>query len=432
MSAKRMLDLVGLVRATRGVAAQHIALRRRQVKLHSKTSSLWKAIDGQLEAVAQIYQKSSSIVQNTSSSTPTYTTQARDYELLIPSKESVGEEANTSKNQRLPDQEVFYQKPQANSTANPVLKQAVDVQQEEASRDPLPDSTVPPLGYNAIIPNPPSNEELIRAEEARWAQRQAEVQIPSIEAESRQSTAARDNKKALDPGLGVQQDRDVFSTPSSETTAVLSSFPQIKISKNLGTVQEGHEHVQDKGINQDVLYSPPPKPSSDPIPHTQAISEQDVSEEMYSGLFHSPRVARMLKGNPSRLSAKDKLSLQDSRKVVPEHRGELTPNDSLSSSTTDENGRSHPKLVDKDVKQLTQDIQGSAEPPLPGSEVVMFSVPSQKCTDRLTGLSAGPKQSRHSIRKSLQDERVAGSVLQVWSSLAVWWPRHLNGFWSSW
>lgn len=85
--------------------------------------------------------------------------------------------------------------------------------------------------------------------------------------------------------LNVSQQQDVFYEPSRTSAPDQSALPRVKVPKATGTVQAG---VAD-GLNADVYHSAV-------APETPAPEQSEVSEEMMQGLFHSPRVSRMISG----------------------------------------------------------------------------------------------------------------------------------------
>jgi aarF domain-containing kinase len=111
-------------------------------------------------------------------------------------------------------------------------------------------------------------------DQARKLQRQAESQIP---AESAQYTG---NEKP--DALNVSQQQDVFYKPSTQSAPDLSSLPRVKLPKVAADAQASSD-----GLNADIFTSPV---SDKPAP------VEEMSEEMVQGLFHSPRVSRMISG----------------------------------------------------------------------------------------------------------------------------------------
>ncbi|KXG50343.1 uncharacterized protein PGRI_068340 [Penicillium griseofulvum] len=112
----------------------------------------------------------------------------------------------------------------------------------------------------------------------RKVQRQAESQIPASVA----TYSGNEKPSALD----VSKQQDVFYEPSLRSDLGLSGLPRVKVPKVAGDAQIGND-----GLNADVFQSPveSAKPAS---------VEQEMSDEMIQGLFHSPRVSRMISGKP--------------------------------------------------------------------------------------------------------------------------------------
>ncbi|KAJ5847544.1 hypothetical protein N7455_011501 [Penicillium solitum] len=136
---------------------------------------------------------------------------------------------------------------------------------------------------------------------ARKLQRQAESQIPASTA-----TYSGDEKPSA---LDVSKQQDVFYEPSLRSEPDLSSLPRVKVPKVAGDAQVGND-----GLNADVFHSSIEASKPAPV-------EQEMSEEMIQGLFHSPRVSRMISGQPPprrdwKLAAKPRQSVQDVPKPV--------------------------------------------------------------------------------------------------------------------
>lgn len=136
---------------------------------------------------------------------------------------------------------------------------------------------------------------------ARKLQRQAESQIPASTA-----TYSGDEKPSA---LDVSKQQDVFYEPSLRSEPDLSSLPRVKVPKVAGDAQVGSDR-----LNADVFHSSVEASKPAPV-------EQEMSEEMIQGLFHSPRVSRMISGQPPpkrdwKLAAKPQQSVQDVAKPV--------------------------------------------------------------------------------------------------------------------
>lgn len=130
-------------------------------------------------------------------------------------------------------------------------------------------------------PSPPKSPESTAnsppPDQARKLQRQAESQIPA--------KAAYATGKENDNTLNVSQQQDVFYEPPTQSGPDLSSLPRVKLPKAVGEAQTGGD-----GLNADVFTSP----VSD-----KPAQVEEMSDEMIQGLFHSPRVSRMISGKPS-------------------------------------------------------------------------------------------------------------------------------------
>ncbi|KAJ5822776.1 hypothetical protein N7447_005116 [Penicillium robsamsonii] len=113
---------------------------------------------------------------------------------------------------------------------------------------------------------------------AHKLQRQAESQIPASAA----TYSGNEKSSALD----VNEQQDVFYEPSLRSELNLSGLPRVKVPKVAGDAQVGSD-----GLNADVFHSSVESKKPAPV-------EQEMSEEMIQGLFHSPRVSRMISGKP--------------------------------------------------------------------------------------------------------------------------------------
>ncbi|KAL8927987.1 MAG: hypothetical protein Q9208_002062 [Pyrenodesmia sp. 3 TL-2023] len=362
---KRLLEAVALYKATRSIASKHAALRTRQLEIYKKTSSLARGVASQTARIASTATTASASSGRTQGGSLNHNVQAssdarRGVIAPVPSHESVqGSERTLAAKEGL-EQDHFYEPSKLNSTTQPPPKQSIGVQQEAAKRYPLPDGSIPPLeselgaplhdreSYSELpqtgptkqplsesdrqngeklkatspgkstIPGPSSQSTLPSSERARKLQREAETQIPSQAAEPPPAAAsevdAASNEQAAGIELRVDQERDFFYAPSPNTSRVLSALPRVKIPKNTVDKQHSAEPVSDERMNQDVFYTSHADQRLQTVPDQQALPQQDEpSEDMYSGLFHSPKVAKMLKGRPSAVDASKGLELQGAK-----------------------------------------------------------------------------------------------------------------------
>ena len=333
----RLLDTAALLKATQGVARKHLALRRQQLDTYSKTSSLAKAVKIRTDRVTLKIRAASALNQrfNASSySTQEQGAQESKNEIQVPSEESARGQPSTGEKQGL-EQDHFYKRSKSNSTTDPIPTGKLEVQQEQAKRKPLPDGSIPPAGSDASLsergqngflePQRPSPPKRPTAEDdekadgalqpksssrtsiplpakeipgmsdnrARELQREYEDQIPSKSAEP--SHTRELDLKEESSRLGFNQDKDVFYSSASTASPVLSALPRVKVPQMTEDTQESDEHVSDDQINQDVYYSSTSEQKTPILPEAQAMPEQDVPlEGLYSEIFHSPRVAKLL------------------------------------------------------------------------------------------------------------------------------------------
>lgn len=338
MSGRRLVDAAAMLKAARGVVSKCAVLQRRQLDIYSKTSSITRAVRYQTSEGTFKLGAGSVRVK---SSGKDLNEHAPDKETPVTSQAStIGGGKQVEKKSGL-EQDHFYTKSEANTTAQPLPDSDLEIRQEKGKRYPLPDGSIPPakpdislpkrdqdtfsettkrvsgkeslagkineansspqpvLPGGTSIPDPEVKAKLSITDRMRELQSDSENQIPSVSAEHPnarlQPEASPQDPVAGQHALGLEQ--DVFHTRSSEATRVLSSLPRVKIPKVTGATQGGDSQVSDDQINQDVFYSAPSKDQQQPVPEVQALPEQEQpSDDMYSDIFHSPRVAKLLKG----------------------------------------------------------------------------------------------------------------------------------------
>lgn len=380
MTGRRLLDVAAVFKASRGVAAKHVALRQHQLDNYSKTSSLAKAVKSQTDRVTLTVKAASALAERFNGRTPDYSTQGSQSKTSpqgapIPSRDGASgsndEEAGVS-------QDHFYERPdQYAATAEFPPNSNLGVKQEKAKRYPLPDGLVLPEDTAEVpkrdkesysrstqteplkapltekrgemgedlqptssrginISNPAEQTDPAISEKAKKLQRQAGKQIPSQSAEP--PPAAR----SAEPALKADQDRDVFYTPSLSDGQVDSSLPRFKLPENTKDAQESDEHVHDAQINQDVFYSSTSKSEEQPVPQIQAVPEQEqASDEAYTELFHSPRVARMLGSQSQPSKPSEGLQLTGAQETPVKQTKSPHDKDEVSSSIRTSAAESH-------------------------------------------------------------------------------------------
>ncbi|KAI3224852.1 hypothetical protein DTO012A9_6975 [Penicillium roqueforti] len=162
------------------------------------------------------------------------------------------------------------------------------------------DEPSPPSPAN-VPDKPPASTATPPPDLARKLQRQAESQIPS--------SVATYSIYEQPSALVASKQQDVFYEPSLRSEPDLSGLPRVKVPKAASDAQVGSD-----GLNADVFHSP--IESSKPAP-----VEHEMPEEMVQGLFHSPKVSRMISGQPPpkrdwKLAAKPQQPVVDAAKPV--------------------------------------------------------------------------------------------------------------------
>lgn len=351
MSGRRLLDAAALLKAARGVASRFVAIQRHQLNTYSKTSSLTKAVRYQ---TGQSTLKVGAGFVRVASSVHDSKEHAPGNEAPVPSQASTnGGRKQVEKKSGL-EQDHFYTKSEAN-TAQPLPDSELGVTQEKPKRYPLIDGSIsgaksdisvpkrdhdssfettkidpgedlvagrddrtkggfPPVSLSGTnIPDSESKAIQSISDRKRELQRDSENQIPSVSAEppNAQLQPKATPQDSLTGRHAADLEQDVFHTRSSKATRVLSSLPRVKLPKATEDTQGGNSQVPVDQINQDVFYSSPSKNQQQPVPEVQAVPEQEQpSDDMYSEIFHSPRIAKLLKGERKPDSATNGLKLR--------------------------------------------------------------------------------------------------------------------------
>ena len=388
MTGKRLLDLAALFKASREVAHKHIELRQRQWINYSKTSSLTRHLRGVTTVVngSPIHQRGTT--QRNTFSTSSRATEKGSSGSEVPSPKGIEAAVGKPDKEGL-EQDHFYTHSGENSTLKHPPNSKLGFKQDKAARYPLPDGTTPPngvplhkaqtregisallsqveyqespfdelkeresLGLNTLGKSIISNPEQNSVDHNRVIQRQTERQIPSEVAKPPPTTASSpdtvSNAEPNSPLLKVDQEQDVFYSPDSASEKVLSALPRAKVPKTSGIIQEGDPHVSDKHINQDVFYS-----SADPADHEsgtlqgESTPEEQLSEEQYSEIFHSPKIKNLLRKN-----------LESTERNLPDPKSPW--NQQKRSFATSRKAQVPKDEPSRDVKDLAADIAKDAQ-----------------------------------------------------------------------
>jgi aarF domain-containing kinase len=288
MSGKRVLDAVAVFNAARAVAYQHFTIRQSQLELYTRTSSITRAINRAGQARKDAYNAAHSFSKSTNTAANAQPSSGPE----TPNLQTVEGERQPIKRTEGLEQDHHYDISQGNSVADSVPEQDLEIQQDKAERYPLADGTT------TLTRSGPgraaTGAQGLSSEHVMKLQRQSEAQIPSKPAEppTIQTSSTTFPPVGESSEFSVEQEQDVFYQPPDSTAPVLSALPRFKIPKTEEDVQGGDPHVPQK-INADVFYSSRRLSQNDIANQTDAAQEHP-SEEMMGGLFHSPRVARLL------------------------------------------------------------------------------------------------------------------------------------------
>ncbi|OAL51027.1 ubiquinone biosynthesis protein-like protein coq-8 [Pyrenochaeta sp. DS3sAY3a] len=326
MAGRRLVDVAKLFNASKSIAQKHIALRSNQLEVYNKTSTLAKAVKNQTDRVTLTAAAAIELSKRFSEEAPAYAKAATARATGtrhddIPSRETVTREAPPSGTKEGINQDHHYDRSEQNTVSKPPPEEELEIQQEEATRRPLPDGTIPTSGVTleqesggqdtfAERPAGEAPKEPLAEDQGEQVRGKDEDLRPVESDESTiplpgqpKGTSTRSSEAIPSHATDLQQatkspeiqrlqeghDRDVFYARSVESQAPTSSPPRSQIPTHTGTSQNSDEHVEDGRLNQDVFYAVP-KPSQ-----SKEVSQEDeIPEGVNTDVFHSKRVARML------------------------------------------------------------------------------------------------------------------------------------------
>ena len=314
MSGKRLLDAAAVLKASRGVASQLVALRKSQLDVYSKTSSLAHAVRSQTDRVTLTAKAASALSNRLNDTSPqsSFQAPAPNASDIFPPTTSEGKDPGTSDNaprKQSIELDHFDVRSTANAGAEAARDETLHTGQERANRYPLPDGTIPPAESLSDALRQSKATITLSPDRAKRSERQSQRQIPSETAEPPRPISLISELNDTEE-LSVSQDQDIFYTPPQTSGQVHSTLPYVKLPKNTEGSQGSDRHVADDGMNQDVFYSSTKRIQSQARPAAQTNTEQeDISDDSYSELFHSPRIANMLRGGPKKFSSPKSLTL---------------------------------------------------------------------------------------------------------------------------
>lgn len=322
MSGRRLLDAVALLRASTAVASKHIALRRHQMNVYERTSSITRVFKSEIERVTSI------IKSITGNSIKIGVRQTGVEENIAP----FGKKSGLGKDHP-------YKRLDSYATDQPLPISELDVEREIGKSQFPQDGASPPiestengsgidnrtsaeflrsgLGRATSI----SNDEGIGKVLQPVSPVRDDIPAPRIQSASMFSDGRRDlqrhDEKDTPSTIAEAQTipskvlQDVFYASTRKTSHVSSSLPPAKLPIITGHTEELNGQVPSHVSNQDVLFSTVMKQTNRvPIPEGQAVpAQQQPSDEILPEIVHSPRVAKMLRGKPKQAVAMENSSI---------------------------------------------------------------------------------------------------------------------------
>ncbi|MCJ1466898.1 hypothetical protein MMC07_005520 [Pseudocyphellaria aurata] len=263
MSRRRLLDAAAMLNAARGVASECVALQRHQLDIYSKTSSLTKAIRYQ---TARGTRKAGAGLATAANFGQDSKKSAPDKGAPIPSQASTNGGRKQFEKKSSLEQDHFYTKSDTNSTAQPLSDNQLGVKQEKETSYPLAGGSITPAKSGLSAPKGD----------------QESFETTKIGAGDGQ------NNGTMNDHQPVSHSETNLPESGAETEPIVSNRTR--------ELQRG---------------SAPSKNQHQPVPEVQAVPEQEQpSDDVYSEIFHSPRVAKLLKGERKQNNAVNGLKLR--------------------------------------------------------------------------------------------------------------------------
>ena len=357
MSGKRILDALAIVKATRTVASNHTRLRRQEFDTFKNTSSLINAFrEGAYQAGIDI-RNASVVARPRDGSGPRSLSEARNpREVTILDRDIKESFTTTAKREGL-EQDHSYGISKDQTPVAPLPKQ---LKREREERNPLLEGTTPSTGNPTIISDAEADAfpdvQLSLSHKKHIAETvnnqsgpsgpgratslgQIEYTTPSssylIKEPQHQSVQqatgidpelSTDDPPVLETASGedelrVDQEKDVYHKADSQASPVYSSLPRVKVPRNTENSQDDKKYTHSKGINQDVYYTTLQDTTRNMLPGTQSIPQHEsIPEELYSEVFHSPRVARLLNRDNRKDESREELHIKGPERSLPHQR----------------------------------------------------------------------------------------------------------------
>lgn len=324
MSGKRLLDGVALLKASTAVASKHIALQRHQMNVYERTSSIARLFKSEIDRVTSIVK---SIPGNGTK--------------MGVSQTGVDENIASFEKKSGFGKDHCYKKLETYANDQPLPISELDVERETGKSQFLQDGASSPiestkngsgidnrtssdllrsgLRRGTLISNDEEIEKVLQpVSPVRYAIPVPGIQSALLSPDGGGRDLQKHDEKDIPSTFAEAQTvpsevlQDVFYTPTRKTSQVSSSLPPVKLPMVPEHTQELNGQVSSKVSNQDALYSAVMKQTNrTPIPEGRAVPEQQQpSDEIFPEIFHSPRVAKMLRGKPKRALAVENSKLQ--------------------------------------------------------------------------------------------------------------------------
>ena len=305
MSGRQLLDIAAIFKASRGVVSKHAALRRRQLDVYRKTSSLMKAINKQTNKPTTASSSGLALfteeVNDTGSSTPAKQNDRSRLSTNVSTQEHINTPQKSVETKPGVETDTSYERSGQSNIAPARHESWLKVQQKEAAKCPLPDGSIPPVGSSAGLSK--GDQDTLSS-------------VSPKEPEKKPLASQLDgNQNTVQPISSIHQNIQTKKVERREDSTKRSSASFVP--RSLATLRT--ESFSLNGAKYEESTS-----TEQSVPEVQAIPEQgQPSEEMYSEIFHSPRVARLLKIRPERDTSPKSLDLQGVQST-PEEQSEVS------------------------------------------------------------------------------------------------------------
>ncbi|CAI6333773.1 unnamed protein product [Periconia digitata] len=262
MAGRRLIDAAKLFNASKSIAQQHIKLRSQQWDVFSKTSTLAKAAKNQTDRVTLTLEAALALSKRLNEEAPKYASAAAQRATAgfdpSPTAPTTAHKTSQSREEGL-EHDHHYGRSSGETQSQSTAPEGLDVHQKEAVRSPLPDGTIPSHGVTL--------DEKAKGQDTFTRRSNPEpLKEPLV----------RDHPVGTDEGLKpVESNKSTIPLPNRP--AGLSA-----------------DSIQDSGtgaLNRGVQH--------EDIPQQVAVPQaDDTPEGINTDVFHSPRVAKILGGNP--------------------------------------------------------------------------------------------------------------------------------------